>query len=176
VPRAVFDPDEGDVPEGAMSEVTRSILVQRRTADDPGRLPEARAQAGLNADRLAAIHEMHGRGELRVVDLDEGELATFGRLTSKEGVRELGLRFPLGAGEAACVALAVSRGWVLATDDTDALTALEALSQGHGYERIRRLLQRAASRGLISEAEANALHAEMRRLGFRDHAGPFPQR
>jgi predicted nucleic acid-binding protein len=175
LPRAAFGPEEGGVPEETMSEVTRSILVQRPTADDPGGLPEARAQAGRNAERLAAIHEMHGRGELRV-DVDEGELATFGRLTSKDGVRELGLRFPLGAGEAACVALAVSRSWVLATDDQDALTALEALSPGHGYERIRRLLQRAASRGLISEAEANALHAEMRRPGFRDHTAPFPQR
>jgi predicted nucleic acid-binding protein len=116
---------------------------------------------------------MHGRGELRVVDLDESELATFGRLTSKDGVRELGLRFPLGAGEAACVALAVSRGWVLATDDQDALTALEALDPGHAYERIRRLLQRAASWGLISEIEANTLHTEMRHLGFRDSDLPF---
>jgi predicted nucleic acid-binding protein len=157
-----------------MCEVTRSILVRRRTAGDPGRLPEARAQAGRNAERLAAIHEMHGRGELRVVDLDEGELATFGRLTSKDGVRELGPRFPLGAGEAACVALTVSRGWDLATDDQDALTAVDALNPGHAYARIGRLLQRAASWGLISEAEANALHAEMRHLGFRDKHLPFP--
>jgi hypothetical protein len=174
VPRAVFDPDDGDVPEDAMSEVTRSILVQRRTANDPVRLPEARAQAARNAERLAAAHEMHGRGQLRVVDLDEGELELFGRLTSTDGARELGLRFPLGVGEAACVALAVARGWVLATDDQDALGALDALDPGHAYERIRRLLTRAASRGLIGRAEANALHAEMRRLGFRDHTAPFP--
>ncbi len=174
VPRVVFDPDEGDVSEVAMSELTRSIRFQRGAAADPGRLPAARARAATNADRLQAISEMHVRRDVQVVDLETDELELFARLTSIEGSRSLGLHFAIQPGEAACVALAVKRGWVLATDDQDALTALEALDPGHAYERIRRLLQRAAEAGLISQDEANDLHAGMRRLGFRDREVPFP--
>ncbi len=57
VPRIVFDPDEGHVPEGAMSEITRSIRVERVRAEDPDRLRPARKLAAVNADRLGAIHE-----------------------------------------------------------------------------------------------------------------------
>lgn len=173
VPRIVFDSDEGEVPEGAMSELTRSIRFQRGAAGDPGRLSAARARAATNAERLRALYEMHEHGDVEVVDLGTDELELFARLTSLGGARDLGVRFALQPGEAACVALAVRRGWVLATDDQDALTALESVSPGHLYERIRRLLQRAAEAGSISEEEANELHTEMRRLGFRDTAPPF---
>lgn len=173
VPRVVFDPDEGDVPEAAMSELIWSIRFQRGAAADPGRLRAARARAATNAERLGAIFEMHARGEVKVVDLEADELELFAQLTSTNGAKELGLSFALQPGEAACVALAVKRGWVLATDDSDALTALECLDAGHAYERIRRLLQRGAEAGLVSEEEANDLHAEMRRLGFRDRVPPF---
>jgi len=175
VPRVVFDPDEGDVPEVAMSEVTRSIRFQRAAAADPGRLPAAKARAATNAERLRAIHEMHARGDVEVVNLDSDELVLFARLTSIDGARGLGLRFAIQPGEAACVALAVRRGWTLVTDDGDALMALEDLDPGHAYERIRRLLQRAAQQGLISREEANELHAEMRRLGFRDRESLVPR-
>lgn len=175
VPRVVFDPDEGDVPEAAMSELTRSIRFQRRAAADSGRLAAARTRAATNAERLGAVYEMHARGDAEVVDLETEELELFARLTSTDGARELGLNFSIQAGEAACVALAVKRGWVLATDDQDALKALEALDAGHAYERIRRLLQRVATEGLISEEAANELHAEMRRLGLRDSDSPFPR-
>lgn len=173
VPRVVFDPDEGDVPEDAMSEITRSIQVQRKAAADPGRLPTARTRGATNAERLQGIFEMHERGDAGVVDLETEERGLFARLTSDEGARSLGLRFAIQPGEAACVALAVKRGWVLATDDQDALKAIEALSPGHAYERIRRLLQRAADEGLIGEEDANDLHATMRHLGFRDSEPPF---
>ncbi len=170
VPRAVFDPDEGDVSEDAMSEITRSILVQGRWARDLGFHRQRRDQFARNAKRLAAVHQMHRRGKLRVADLDDRELDTFGRLTSKQGAHTLGLRLPLGPGEAACIALAVSRSYVLATDDQDALRALEALHPNHPYERIRRLLQRAVSESLLSQQQAEALHKKMRSLGFRDNA------
>lgn len=176
VPRTVFDPDEGDVPEDAMSEITRSIRFQRRVSEDPARLPEARKRAARNAARLEEVRNLHARGRIRVQELDDTELELFARLTSRDGARELGLRFAREAGEAASVALAIERGWVLATDDQDALRALEALSPGHSYERIRRLLQRAVTEGLISKDDANALHADMHRLGFWDDESPFPER
>ncbi len=133
VPRVVFDPDEGDVPEAAMSELTGSIRFQRRAAADGGRLPAARSRAVTNAERLEAIFEMHARGDVEVVDLEVEELDLFARLTSTDSARELGLSFSIQAGEAACIALAVKRGWVLATDDQDALAALGALDPGHAY-------------------------------------------
>lgn len=174
VPPIVFDPDEGTPErEEAMSEITRSILVQRRTADDPGRPARDREEARRKAEALTQVRELHASGAISVVGLNDAELETFARLTSASGAREAGLAFRLDAGEAACVALAVHRTWVFATDDQDVLTALEKLSPSHPYERIRKLLKRAADEGRISQAEANAIHAEMTQLGFRDVV-PFP--
>jgi len=174
VPRIVLDPDEGSPREEAMSEITRSIFVQRRTAADEGRSPRDREEAERKAEGLEGIRGLHSSGSLQVVDLTTEELATFARLTSSKGARELGLTFRIHPGEAACVAVAVSRRWVLATDDQDALKALEHLSPGHAYQRIRRLLQQGAEDGALSREEANAIHAEMTRLGFRDDELPFP--
>lgn len=173
VPLVVFDPEEGDVPEGAMSELTRSIHIQARWSADVARLGGIRATAARNADRLRRIREMLMGGDVEPVRLGDEELDLFARLTSRDTARELGLSFALQAGEAACVALAVGRGWVLATDDQDALRALERLDSGHPYERVRRLLQRAAAEGLVTEQEANGIHDEMRLLGFRDSEQPF---
>jgi predicted nucleic acid-binding protein len=176
VPRIVFDPEEG-VPdrEEAMSEITRSILVQRRTAADVGRSPRDREEAGRKAVGLEEIHALHSSGSIEIVDLTDEEFVSFARLTSSKGAREVGLTFRLQPGEAACVAVAVSRGWVLATDDQDALKALEHLSTGHAYQRIRRLLRQGADDGVLSREDANTIHTEMTRLGFRDDELPFSE-
>lgn len=174
VPRAVFDPDEGKAAETDMSEITRSIRSQQRVAGDAERSKDDRRKANLKAKRLDAVRAMHTKGQIAVVDLDDHELTLFADLTSTEGARRLGCKFALGNGEAACLAVAVTRGWVLATDDQDALRALHALSPGHRYERIRRLLKRAVETGVITRDEANAIHAEMQSLGFRDKEPPFP--
>jgi hypothetical protein len=63
---------------------------------------------------------------------------------------------------------------VFATDDTDALRALERHTPGHPYERIRKLLVRAGNGGLCSPDRASAIHREMRSLGFWDRGEPFP--
>jgi predicted nucleic acid-binding protein len=81
------------------------------------------------------------------------------------------LRFRLGSGEAACLALAVERDLVLVTDDSDALAALEALRAGHPYERIRKLLRRAANSKLITRKRAREIHDAMRQAGFWDVDG-----
>ena len=175
-PRIVFDPEEGlPAREEAMSEVTRSILVQRRTAADPGRSRRDREEAQRKADGLEEIRALHSSGVVEVVDLSDEELVSFARLTSSKGARELGLTFRLHPGEAACVAIAVNRGWVLATDDQDALKALEHLSPGHAYQRIRRLLRQGAESGVLPRENANAIHTEMTGLGFRDDELPFPE-
>lgn len=174
VPKIVYDPDEGDVPDAVRSEITNSIAYQRRVAQDRARTEDARADATTKAERLTAVHELHSGGAIEVIALSDDELSIFGRLTSIEGVRGLGLTFALGPGEAACIAVAVTRDWVFASDDNDALTAINAMRSKHPTQRTRRLLQQAARQGVITRRAANELHAEMRRLGFWDHGVPFP--
>jgi hypothetical protein len=63
---------------------------------------------------------------------------------------------------------------VLVTDDTDALRSLEHHKWGHPFERIRRLLIRAAESKICTRERANEIHREMRHLGFWDREDPFP--
>jgi len=174
VPRIVYDPDEGEVPELARSEITRSIDYQHRAASDHARDVSERASAATNAARLEQLADHHAVGNIDIFDMNEAELQVFGRLTNATHCRTFGLLFPLDPGEAACVAIANTRGLVLATDDTDALTAARALDPEHPYERIRKLLIRAATTSRISRAAANEIHREMRALGFWDTELPYP--
>lgn len=177
VPRVVFDPDEPTPAaiENAdtLCEISRSIEHHRRVSQDMARDDDARQTAARCADRLESMAELHQRGRVVVLDLTPDELELVGRLTSRERCGDFGLRFPLDTGEAACLALAVERGLTLATDDGDALTALERHDPGHAYERIRRLLIASAERGLCTATRANEIHGEMRRLGFWDNTPPF---
>ena len=174
-PRIVYDPDEAPkLPETSRSEITRSIDYQQRAAADPARDENARLEARRNADRLREVPVLHAAERLDVLDMSDEELVLVGRLTSPSECKKFGLRFPLGAGEAACLAIAVSRGLVLATDDADALRALERHAPAHPYERIRKLLVRAGDSGLRTPEEANEIHRQMRRAGFWDHVEPFP--
>ncbi|MGH9920603.1 MAG: hypothetical protein ACRD6W_17260, partial [Nitrososphaerales archaeon] len=175
VPRTVFDPDEGPgVPEDAMSEIPRSTMIQRRRSHDRTRRDDARADASRNAGRLATIADLHTAGSVEVLDMTHDERLLFSGLTSNNEAHSFGLRVGLGMGEAACVAIAVHRGCVIATDDDDALRALQKLSPKSKHTRIRALLCLAAERRLITRNDANALHREMRRLGFWDTTEPFP--
>jgi len=174
VPRVIYDPEEdNDVPELARSEITRSIATQQRNSRDLARDREIRVQAERNATRLLSIHRLHADSLVIVLDLTEEELRIVSSLTSPSGCQAFGLKFPLGAGEAACLAIAVSRNYVLATDDNDALKALASMNSSYPYIRIRRMLIDAFEKGLIAKDEANRIHSEMRRLGFRDSVPPF---
>jgi hypothetical protein len=175
VPRIVYDPEEADdTIDDARSEITRSINYQQKASRDRARHDDAREEAARNAVRLQAVAALHDSGALAVIDLDEQELDLVGRLTSPTSCKEFDLRIPLGAGEAACLAIAVQRDLVLVTDDTDALRALDRHRRGHPYERIRRLLTRAGESKLCTRKRANEIHREMRHLGFWDHEEPFP--
>jgi hypothetical protein len=175
VPRIVYDPDEGAViPRAARSEITHSIEYQRGIATDRARDEAVCRRARANAERLQSIRDLHTAGALTTVDLLPDELRVVSSLTSPSGCKAFNLKFPLGAGEAACLAVSVKRDLVLATDDNDALKALASIPGAHRYQRIRKLLIAAASSGRISRERANAIHAEMRRLGFWDRTPPFP--
>jgi hypothetical protein len=175
VPRIVYDPDEpAQLPDDARSEITRSISYQRKVSRDRARDDSARQEASRNAAALAGLASLYQTGRAVVVDLADDELDLVARLTSPTTCKAFGLRFPLDPGEAACLAIAVGRRLVLVTDDTDALRALEHHSPGHPYERIRRLLIRAADSRLCSRNRAKDIHRAMRHLGFWDRESPFP--
>ncbi len=64
----------------------------------------------------------------------------------------------IDAGEAECAAVAVTRGWVLWTDDAAIIDALAVLHPGHPVERISHLLVRAVRQGLIACQDAADLY------------------
>ncbi|MGE0600641.1 MAG: hypothetical protein AB7J35_05270 [Dehalococcoidia bacterium] len=168
VPLAVYDPEERSLsPEALrhsdllseMRQATRHYEVAARS--DPA--------AGELLERVRRVDFLYDGAALEVVELSADERLLAARLQSRRTAAEYGIRVPLGPGEAACVAIAFTRGWTIATDDNAALTALGAL-YGHDYpyERIRKLLVRAAEEGLVDRAEAREIHDQMRQLGFWD--------
>lgn len=177
VPRVVFDPDEeANAPELSMSEITRSIHVQRVRSGDKGRDTDERKRAEDHAVQLEQVTADHTAGRITVTDLTDTETALFAKLASRGDSLKVGLPFALDAGEAACVALAVERSLALATDDRDGLTAFRSLRPRGKYERIRKMLKRAGESGLVDRAEANDIHQAMRNAGFWDKGRPFPDR
>lgn len=171
VPLAVHDPGDVD-PEGRI--VGRADLASEiRQAI---RHYEVENKGIDNIRQLSLVTEFHQSGRLKTVELTTEELRLAATLQTSEGVAQYGLKVALGPGEAACVALAWSRGWTIATDDSDALRVLESLhgNRAFPYERIRKLLIRAAESGLITRGDANYIHAQMTLHGFWDKEQPFP--
>lgn len=175
VPRVVFDPDEEEnTPELSMSEISRSIYVQRIRSGDKRRDTNERQLAEAHVVQLEQVAAHHSAGRITVTDLTDTETALFAKLASRGDPLKVGLPFALDAGEAACVALAVERKLVLATDDSDGLTAFRSLRPKGKYERIRKMLKRAGESDLVDRAEANEIHQAMRDAGFWDKGRPFP--
>lgn len=174
VSRVVYDPeDAGD--ERAMSEMVRSVHLQSQRSVDKGRREEERKRADRFATRLATVHGHVADGTISVIDMSESELELFSRLSSDDHVAEFGLTFPLDEGEAATLAIAIERGWVFVSDDSDALTAMQHIRRRHPYQRIRKILIAAADEGAVTRDEANAIHSEMRDFGFWDMTSPFEE-
>jgi predicted nucleic acid-binding protein len=156
IPRAVFDPDEpDDVAEEAASELRRGLRLHRRRSND----------RGIGSELLPNLAT---RGELVVLDLSGDELSTFARLRDPTFVSRFSLVAGLGRGEAAALAIALGRGYDLATDDQDAIKAAAGLSPEVQTRRIRGLLVDAADSGLVTRDKARELHAAMVRAGFWD--------
>lgn len=170
--RIVYDP--GDLDKVIVhSEMAQSIQVQNTRNADPKRSREEKERAKMFTERLSNIHDCCRSGRISVVDMSQRERSIYSRLCSEDNIGEYDIAFPLGDGEAASIAIAVERGWTLATDDNDALKALHQLRPDHPSLRIRRILIEAAALGFITSAEANDIHAEMRNCGFRDKTPPY---
>lgn len=172
VPRIVYDPDDGDSADAVVSELRRNIRYEERIARTSQAGADYKA-ATQHAQRLQAIDRLIG-DQIQVLDMTETELDIFQRLTAEQPDEDLKLVAPLGAGEAACIAITIERGHVLATDDADGLRVLHRLRPNHPYQRIRRLLIRAGDSGTIKRSHANDIHRRMREVGFWDTVAPFP--
>lgn len=170
VPIAVFDPEERSLPPEALrhSEFLSEMRQAVRYYEVAARSDPAAAQ---QLERLLRLDSMYDLGQLEIVALTDEERTLAAHLQSRRVVAEHAIKAPLGAGEAACVAIAFKRGWIPVTDDSAALTVLaELLGRDYPYERIRRLLLRSIEEGLLSTDEAARIHAEMRQVGFWDRA------
>ena len=112
---------------------------------------------------LAGIDDlMNGlRGRAQFLTLDPREESIAYRLTSvtpedRAWRTSLGVKVRrIHVGEAACIAVAVTRGIALATDDNDAAHAYVGLSQ-RTPESTLSLLKRSATLGMLDEPEARA--------------------
>jgi len=174
VPTLVFDPDDHGEAETAQSELRRGIAYQTRRATDGSLEAEVRRRAQTTVERLGRLDQLSRDGVIVSADMTSEESRIFGLLLDRDEARKLGLAFGLHPGEAACVAMAIERRLVLATDDNDALRAYEHLAPDGHRTRIRRVLQDAAEQSLVTRDEANAIHAEIVASGFWDHEAPFP--
>lgn len=119
VSRIVYDPeDHPGQPESTVSEITRNIRYEQRLARHPGS-PRVGQEPKANTRHLSVIRVHVERGDVEVVDMTQGDLTTFSRLAAHDPDPALKLVLPLGAGEAAFVAIAIQGDYVLATDDVD---------------------------------------------------------
>lgn len=172
VPLAVYDPEDRDLPPTAHRRT--ELLSEMRQA-----VGHYESSARLTGDadslsRVSRIDSLYDKSRLVPVAMTPEERLLAAKLESDDA-REYGVRVPLGPGEAACVAISFERDWTIATDDSDALKVLENLhgNRDFRYERIRKLLIRAAEEGHVTHEEANDLHAAMRSHGFWDSGRPF---
>ena len=175
VPLSIYDPSEEELPDDALRR--SDLLSEMRQAI---RHYEIRSRSDASAERdlecLRRVTSLHQEGRIETVELTDVELSLAARVQSRDSLPDIGLKAPLGPGEASCVAIAWKRGLRIATDDGDALKVLEQLhgNRDFPHERIRKLLIRAATSGIISRADANLIHANMRGHGFWDSGRPFP--
>lgn len=175
VPLSIYDPSEEGLSNEALprSDLLSEMRQTIRHYEVASRRDES---AKRDLECLRRITSLHQKGRITSVELTAEELTLAAQLQSRDDLPQFELNAPLGPGEASCVAIALKRDLSIATDDEDALKVLEHL-HGHRdfpHERIRKLLIRAATSGLITRGDANLIHAEMRSHGFWDSGHPFP--
>ena len=172
VPFAVYDPDDWT---GSLGSKPRPELSSEMHQAEQyyGNITFETGDTGA-AFKINKVNRLYAEGRVVVEAMDPGEQRLADELQGARAL-QLGLRAPLGAGEAACIAIAFQRDWTIVTDDNDALRALSGLygDQDYSYERIRKLLIRAAVENRVTEDEANLIHDSMVSYGFWDSQRPF---
>ena len=166
VPFAVYDPEDRTLTTDSLlrsdllSEMRQAVKHLQNAAESG----TGDTEPLLNVRRVDSLYD---EGSLVTVAMTREEQLLAARLQSVD-VANYGIRMPLGPGAAGCVAISLERGWTIATDDPDAFKALDKLhgNRNYDYERIRKLLIRAADEGHATRDEANAIHARMRSQGF----------
>lgn len=172
VPFAVYDPDDwtGSLEPRPRPELSSEM---RQAEEHYGNVAFETGDTGASF-KINKVNRLHTEGRVVVEAMDPSEQRLADELQG-DGSMQLGLRTSLGPGEAACIAIAFKREWTIVTDDNDALKALSALydDRDFSYERIRKLLIRAAVENLVSKEEANRIHDSMVLYGFWDSQRPF---
>ncbi|MDW8339541.1 MAG: hypothetical protein RMM28_10425 [Thermoleophilia bacterium] len=165
----MFDPDEPEsVADSAASELRAGWRLHRRRAGDE-RVPAVlRARSERALPHFEGVPALVAEGRLVALDLSDDELRTFAQLRRVDYVRQFARVAALGRGEAAALAIALSRGYALATDDQDAIHVARALAPQLTIRRIRALLLEAVARRLVSSPEAESMHRAMIEAGFWD--------
>lgn len=115
---------------------------------------------------VAAVNEEFAVGLAlgRLPDVDWSWLEVI-ELTAEETVVAEKLNETLGRGEAACIALAASRGWMVLTDDRDARRA--ARETGVIVSGTLGALMNLVRAQVLSLAEADQHLAAMKQAGYR---------
>lgn len=172
VPFAVYDPDDwtGSLEPKPRLDLSSEMRQAEAYFDN---MAFETGDTGA-AFKINKVNRLYAEGRVVVEAMDPSEQRLADELQGDRAM-QLGLRTSLGPGEAACIAIASKREWTIVTDDNDALKALSALygDQDYNYERIRKLLIRAAVENLVTEEEANRIHDSMVSYGFWDSQRPF---
>lgn len=151
VPRPVFDPDEDlDVAETLLSEIGQSERYWERRSRAPDHLEKWH--------RLRALRE---RDDIEVVDLENEELPTFGELQTPGYARRLGFAAPLGAGEAAVIAVAERRRWNAVIDDSEGRAAFVDRVPDQTAMTSRELIRSGVVDGALTSAEAERVYSDL---------------
>jgi predicted nucleic acid-binding protein len=117
-------------------------------------------------DQLAELKEALDRGWIRETHLEEiDELQIFARANEQ-----------LGAGESACLALALVRNWILGTDDSKGVKWKKVISApGIQVLNTPGILLLAIRQGILTVQHADKIKAELEVNRFRMAFGSFQQ-
>ena len=172
VPFAVYDPDDWTGPLEPKPRLDLSSEI-RQCEEYFDNMALETGDTGATF-KINKVNRLYAEDRVVVEAMDLGEQGLADELQGARAL-QLGLRASLGPGEAACIAIAFNRQWTIVTDDNDALKALSRLcgDRDYSYERIRKLLIRAAAENRVTEEEANRIHDSMVSYGFRDSQRPF---
>lgn len=172
VPFAVYDPDDWTGPLESKPRLELSSEI-RQAEEYFDNMALETGDTGATF-KINKVNRLYAEDRVVVEDMDPGEQRLADEIQGAR-VLQLGLRASLGPGEAACIAIALQREWTIVTDDNDALKALSGLygDRNYSYERIRKLLIRAAVENRVTEKEANRIHDSMVSYGFWDSQRPF---